>query len=213
MNRDDFLQLLNQRYATKAMNGESVAKEKIERILQAANLAPTSSGLQPFEIFVVTNQALKEKIRDISWKQSQVTDCSHLLVFAAWDTYTEDRINYMFDLTNDVRGFKNEGWEAYRQQLLKLYPNQDAQDNFQHAAKQTYIAFTAAMIQAAVEGLDATPMEGFDSKKLDELLELNQRGLKSTLILPIGYRDADNDWLVNLEKVRKPIEKLVTFIN
>lgn len=213
MNRDDFLQLLNQRYATKAMNGESVAKEKIERILQAANLAPTSSGLQPFEIFVVTNQALKEKIRDISWKQSQVTDCSHLLVFAAWDTYTEDRINYMFDLTNDVRGFKNEGWEAYRQQLLKLYPNQDAQDNFQHAAKQTYIAFTAAMIQAAVEGLDATPMEGFDSKKLDELLELNQRGLKSTLMLPIGYRDADNDWLVNLEKVRKPIEKLVTFIN
>lgn len=213
MNRDDFLQLLNQRYATKAMNGESVAQEKIERILQAANLAPTSSGLQPFEIFVVTNQALKEKIRDISWKQSQVTDCSHLLVFAAWDTYTEDRINYMFDLTNDVRGFKNEGWEAYRQQLLKLYPNQDAQDNFQHAAKQTYIAFTAAMIQAAVEGLDATPMEGFDSKKLDELLELNQRGLKSTLMLPIGYRDADNDWLVNLEKVRKPIEELVTFIN
>lgn len=213
MNRDDFLHLLNQRYATKAMNGESVAQEKIERILQAANLAPTSSGLQPFEIFVITNQALKEKIRDISWKQAQVTDCSHLLVFAAWDTYTEDRINYMFDLTNDVRGFKNEGWEAYRQQLLKLYPNQDAQDNFQHAAKQTYIAFTAAMIQAAVEGLDATPMEGFDSKKLDELLELNQRGLKSTLMLPIGYRDADNDWLVNLEKVRKPIEKLVTFIN
>lgn len=213
MNKDDFLQLLNQRYATKAMNGESVAQEKIERILQAVNLAPTSSGLQPFEIFVVTNQVLKEKIRDISWKQPQVTDCSHLLVFAAWDTYTEERINYMFDLTNDVRGFKNEGWEAYRQQLLKLYPNQDAQDNFQHAAKQTYIAFTAAMIQAAVEGLDATPMEGFDSKKLDELLELNQRGLKSTLMLPIGYRDADNDWLVNLEKVRKPIEKLVTFIN
>lgn len=213
MNKDDFLQLLNQRYATKAMNGESVAQEKIERILQAANLAPTSSGLQPFEIFVITNQALKENIRDISWKQAQVTDCSHLLIFAAWDTYTEERINYMFDLTNDVRGFKNEGWEAYRQQLLKLYPNQDAQDNFQHAAKQTYIAFTAAMIQAAAEGLDATPMEGFDSKKLDELLALNQRGLKSTLMLPIGYRDADNDWLVNLKKVRKPIEKLVTFIN
>ena len=124
-----FLDKLNERYATKAMNGEQVPEDKINRILEAARLAPTSSGLQPFEIIVVKNQEIKAKIKDIAWKQSQVTDCSHLLVFAAWDNYTEDRINHMFDLTNTIRGFKNEGWEKYRQSLLSIYPKQDAEIN------------------------------------------------------------------------------------
>ena len=114
----ELINKLNWRYAAKAMNGEKVAEDKIQRILEAARLAPTSSGLQPFEIIVIKNQDLKEKIRPVAWNQSVITDCSHLLVFAAWDTYTTDRINYMFDLTNEIRGFKNEGWENYRQMLL-----------------------------------------------------------------------------------------------
>jgi nitroreductase len=194
------------------MNGEVVPQEKIETILEAIRLAPTSSGLQPFEVFVVTNDETKSSIKEIAWNQPQVTDCSHLLVFAAWDHYTEDRINHVFDLTNKIRGFKNEGWENYRQMLLSSYPQKEAETNFEHAARQTYIAFMAAITQAAYEGVDSTPMEGFDPNALDKILGLRQKGLRSTLLLPLGYKDADKDWLANLVKVRKPIEELVTFI-
>jgi len=208
-----FLDKLNERYATKAMNGEVVPQEKIDNILEAIRLAPTSSGLQPFEVFVVTNDVIKSTIKEIAWNQPQVTDCSHLLVFAAWDNYTEDRINHMFDLTNEIRGFKNEGWENYRQMLLSSYPQKDAETNFEHAARQTYIAFMAAITQAAYEGIDSTPMEGFDADALDKILDLREKGLRSTLLLPLGYKDADKDWLVNLVKVRKPMKELVTVIS
>ena len=208
----DYIDILNNRYATKAMNGKVAPQEKIDTILEAIRLAPTSSGLQPFEVFVITDKEVKSKIKEIAWNQSQVTDCSHLLVFAAWDHYTADRINHMFDLTNEIRGFKNEGWENYRQQLLANYPQKDPQQNFEHAARQTYIAFMSAITQAALEGLDSTPMEGFDSSALDAILSLEEKGLRSTLLLPIGYRDADKDWLVNLVKVRKPMNELVNHI-
>ncbi|PQJ73002.1 nitroreductase family protein [Polaribacter butkevichii] len=208
----ELLDKLNWRYAAKAMNGEKVSEDKIERILEAARLSPTSSGLQPFEIFVIKNQDIKEKIKPVAWNQSVITDCSHLLVFAAWDTYTEDRINYMFDLTNEIRGFKNEGWEVYRQMLLGMYPQKDAEENFNHAAKQAYIAFANAITAAAYEGVDATPLEGFDANAVDEILGLREKGLRSAVLLPIGYRAEDKDWLVNLVKVRKPMTDLVTVI-
>ncbi|OBQ52510.1 NAD(P)H-dependent oxidoreductase [Tamlana sp. s12] len=208
----ELLDKLNWRYAAKAMNGETVAEEKIERILEAARLAPTSSGLQPFEIIVIKNQDVKEQIKPVAWNQSVITDCSHLLVFAAWDTYTADRINHMFDLTNDIRGFKNEGWENYRQMLLNSYPQKEAEENFNHAAKQAYIAFSQAVIAAAFEGVDATPLEGFDPTAVDEILGLKEKGLRSAVMLPLGYRQEDKDWLVNLVKVRKPMNELVTVI-
>lgn len=205
------LDKLQWRYATKAMDAErAVAADKVERILEAARLAPTSSGLQPFEILVVTNAELREKIKAVAWNQAQVTDGSHLLVFAAWDDYTPERINAMFDYTNDVRGFKNEGWEAYRQQLLATYPGRGAQVNFEHAARQAYIGFGAAVIAAAFEEVDCTPMEGFDPAAVDEILGLRARGLKSVVMLPLGYRKAENDWLVNLPKVRRPRAQFVT---
>lgn len=209
----ELLNKLNWRYATKAMNGKKVPQEKIDNIIEAVSLSPTSSGLQPFEIIVVTNQELKEKIRSIAWNQSVITDCSHLFVFAAWDTYTEDRINKMFDLTNTVRGFKNEGWENYRQTLLSSYPQRDPETNFNHAAKQAYIAFSQAIAAAAFEGLDCTPMEGFDPDALDKILGLREKGLRSCVMLPIGYRDNENDWLVNLPKVRKSKKDLVTILD
>ncbi len=208
-----FLDNLRGRYAAKAMNGEVVSQDKINNILEAIRLTPTSSGLQPFEVFVITNKEIRQKIREISWDQSQITDCSHLLVFAAWDNYTVDRINYMFDLTNEIRGFKNEGWENYRQKLLSHYPQRDPKENFDHAAKQTYIALMSAIAQAKEEGVDTVPIGGFDPKALDEILGLKDKNLKSTVLLPVGYKDAENDWLVNLPKVRKPMEKLVTIID
>jgi nitroreductase/dihydropteridine reductase len=208
----ELLEKLKWRYAAKAMNGQKVSGEKIDNIIEAISLAPTSSGLQPFEVFVITNQGIKEKIRPIAWNQSVVTDCSHLLVFAAWDTYTADRINKQFDLTNTIRGFKNEGWENYRQMLLSSYPQKDAEENFNHAAKQAYIAFSQAIVAAAFEEVDSTPLEGFDANALDEILHLREKGLRSAVMLPLGYRDMEKDWLVNLAKVRKSKEDLITEI-
>ena len=208
----ELIDKLNWRYAAKAMNGQKVSQDKIDNIIEAISLAPTSSGLQPFEVFVITNQEVKEKIKPKAWNQSVITDCSHLLVFAAWDTYTADRINKQFDLTNEIRGFKNEGWENYRQMLLGMYPQQDAEVNFNHAAKQAYIAFSQAMTAAAFQGVDSTPIEGFDPKAVDEILGLKEKGLRSCVLLTLGYRDAEKDWLVNLKKVRKSKEDLVTEI-
>ncbi|KRB37524.1 NAD(P)H-dependent oxidoreductase [Acidovorax sp. Root70] len=205
------LNKLQWRYAAKKMNpAKVVPQDKVERILEAARLAPTSSGLQPFEIIVVTDPAVRAKIQPIAWNQAQITDGSHLLVFAAWDNYTADRINMMFDMTNDQRGFKNEGWENYRQMLLSSYPQRDAEVNFQHAARQAYIGMSAALIAAAFEEVDSTPMEGFDPNALDEILGLRARGLRSVAILPLGYRADEGDWLVNLKKVRRPREQFVT---
>jgi nitroreductase/dihydropteridine reductase len=209
----ELLDKLNWRYAVKAMNGQKVPQEKIDNIIEAISLAPTSSGLQPFEVFVITNQEVKEKIKPIAWNQSVITDCSHLLVFAAWDTYTADRINKMFDLTNTVRGFENEGWENYRQMLLNSYPQKDDEENFNHAAKQAYIAFSQAIAAAAFEEVDSTPLEGFNPEALDEILGLRKKGLRSCVILTLGYKDSENDWLVNLAKVRKSREDLVTEID
>ena len=207
-------QKLEWRYATKKMNpAKAVPQEKVERILEAARLAPTSSGLQPFEIIVVTNKAVREQIKPKAWGQEQVTDCSHLLVFAAWDNYTPERINMMFDLTNSERGSTNEGWENYRKMLLGSYPARDAQTNFEHAARQAYIGLGAALIAAAFEEVDSTPMEGFDAKALDEILGLSARGLRSVAIMPLGYREEDKDWLVKLKKVRRPRAQFVTEVN
>ena len=186
----DLLQKLQWRYATKKMDPtRSVPQAKVDRILEAARLAPTSSGLQPYEIIVVTNKEIREQIKPKAWGQGQITDCSHLLVFAAWDTYTPERINHMFDLTNAERGGTNEGWENYRKMLLGTYPARDERTNFEHAARQAYIGLGAALIAAAYEEVDATPMEGFDAKALDEILNLPARGLRSVAILPLGYRE------------------------
>jgi nitroreductase len=209
----ELIDKLNWRYAAKAMNGEKVPQEKIDNIIEAARLAPTSSGLQPFEILVITNPEIKEQIKAVAWKQSVVTDCSHLLVFAAWDTYTPERINKMFDLTNTIRNTKNEGWENYRQMLLNAYPQKDAEENFVHASKQAYIAFGIAIVAAAFEKVDATPIEGFDPAAVDKILGLREKGLRSVVLLPVGYRNADKDWLANLTKVRKSKEDLVTVID
>lgn len=210
----ELLDKLKWRYATKAMDPtRKVPREKLDRIIEAARLAPTSSGLQPYEILIVNDPALRSQIREVAWNQAQVVDASHLLVFAAWDDYTPERINHMFDLTNEVRGFRNEGWEAYRQQLLSTYPGRGAQVNFEHAARQAYIGFGAAIIAAAFEEVDCTPMEGFDPAAVDRILNLGERGLRSAVMLPLGYRKAEQDWLVDLPKVRRPLGQFVSEID
>lgn len=206
----DILSLLSWRYAAKKMDpAKSVPEDKLAIILESIRLSASSSGLQPYQVLVITDPHIKAQIRPVSWGQSQVTDCSHLLVFAAWDNYSAERINMMFDLVNEQRGFKNEGWEAYRQQLLSIYPQRTPEENFQHAARQAYIGLGSALITAAAEGVDSTPMEGFEPEKVDAILNLSALGLRSVLLLPLGYRASEGDWLVNLAKVRRSTEDFV----
>jgi len=201
---------LNWRYATKKMDAsKSVPEDRVNRILEAIRLSASSSGLQPYQVIVVKNKALREQIVPHAWNQQQIVDGSHLLVFAAWDNYTEQRINTMFDLVNEERGFTNEGWEAYRQKILAAYPPRPAEVNYEHAARQAYIGLGTALIAAAEEGVDSTPMEGFDPEKVDEILGLKEKGLRSVILLPLGYRQEEGDWLVNLKKVRRTSSEFI----
>jgi nitroreductase len=197
-------QALNWRYATKQMNGQIVSQEKINQILQAAHLAPTSSGLQPFKIFVITNQEWKAKIQPVAYGQQQIAACSHLLVFAAWDNYTKERIEKIFDHSNKERGLDSSATEAYVANLWNGLSKKSAEENYQHAAKQAYISMGFALLTAALEEVDATPMEGFNYGELDKLLALKEQGLRSAAMLALGYRDAEKDWLVGMKKVRTP---------
>ncbi len=202
------LETLKWRYATKKMNGQAVPQEKVEKILEAAQLAPTSSGLQPFKVIVITNPELKAKIQPIAFGQGQIVDSSHLVVFAAWDNYTAERIDAVFARTAEERGVPVSTFADYTERLKGIYLSRPAQANFEHAARQAYIAFGLAIAAAAELQVDATPMEGFDSAALDELLGLPAQGLKSVTLLPLGYRDPENDWLVNQKKVRTPKAEL-----
>jgi len=201
---------LQWRYASKKMNWEIVPQEKLDYILEAARLAPTSSGLQPFEIIVISNKELQGKILPLAHGQSQIIDASHVLVFAAWDNYTEDRINEVFARNNEERGLPSSATDDYRNMLLKSISSKTAEENFNHAAKQVYISFATAIVAAAEQKVDATPMEGFNPTAIDELLNLKEKGLRSVLLLPIGYRDASKDWLVSMKKIRTPNGKFIT---
>ncbi len=208
----ELINALNWRYATKKMNGQAVSQDKVNTILEAAHLAPTSSGLQPFEIIVVTNADLKSKNKPIAFDQTQITDCSHLLIFAAWDNYTSERINEVFSRTVAERGVPADSMDDYKNRLLGRFSSRSAEQNFAHAARQAYIGFGIALAAAAELKVDATPMEGFDNAALDELLNLKAKGLRSVTLLPLGYRDTENDWLVNLKKVRTPKTRFITEI-
>lgn len=206
------IEALNWRFATKKMNGNIVPQEKIDYILEAARLAPSSSGLQPYKIFVITNKELLEKIQPIAYNQGQITAASHVLVFAAWDGYTLENINNVFNRTIAERGLPATAMDDYKKQLWGMYEPLGKEWHAVHAAKQAYISLGLAMAAAAEQKVDATPMEGFSTVALDELLEFDKLGLKSVVILALGYRDAANDWLVNLKKVRTPLSEFVTEI-
>jgi nitroreductase / dihydropteridine reductase len=204
---------LNWRYATKKMAaGKVVPQAAVDRILDAISLAPTSSGLQPFEVIVVTNPEVKAKLSAAAYGQAQIVDGSHVLVFAAWDNYTEARIDGIVNNTHSQRGTPIEALNAYYDGLKAQYLPRDAEVNYNHAARQAYIAFGIGLTAAAFEGVDATPMEGFDPAQVDEILGLREKGLRSVTLMPLGYRAAEGDWLQGAKKVRKPLDELVTLV-
>jgi nitroreductase/dihydropteridine reductase len=204
------LEDLTWRYATKKMNGERIPADRLAYILEAARLAPSSSGLQPYKIIVISDPALLAKVKEMAFNQSQITDCSHLLVFAAWDGYSEARITRVFNHTMDERGLPHETMADYKQTILAMYEPLGTEWQAHHAAKQSYIAFAMAIAAAAEQRVDATPIEGFNSTQLDDLLKLRGSGYRSTVLLPLGYRQEEGDWLVKMKKVRMPKEDFST---
>jgi len=204
---------LKWRYATKKMNGQAVPQEKVDYILEAARLAPSSSGIQPYRIFVITNKEKLKQIKEFAFNQSQIEDCSHLLVFAAWDGYTESKIGDVFSKTSEARGLPESSFDDYKNSLWTKYEPLGQEWQYNHAAKQAYISFGMAIAAAAEQKVDATPMEGFEPAKIDELLGLDKLGLKSVLLLPLGYRDEQGDWLVNLKKYRTANDEFITVIS
>jgi len=201
---------LNWRHAAKAYDStKKVSQEDLNKILEAARLAPTSSGLQPFRLIVVENQDLKEKMVSGAFNPEVMRDCSHVLVFAAWDSYSNEKIDKVYDHHTDVRDLPQGRFSSYTDMIKDLYNAQTPEQHFAHTARQTYIALGLAMAQAAELKIDSTPAEGFNNDVVDEILELKKLGLKSVSLLYLGYRDAENDWLSHMKKVRIPMEEFI----
>lgn len=199
---------LHWRYATKSYNGQKVEQEKLASILEAIRQAPSSSGLQPYKVLVISNHELKARLQPICANQQQITQSSHLLVFAAWDEYTPERVNDFFEYSNGIRNLPASVTDDYRLSLLDSFGAMSEEQQYFHASKQCYIALGFALLAAADIHVDATPMEGFDNKAVDALLNLPEQGLRSSVLLTLGYRDIDSDWLVKLEKVRRAKQHL-----
>ena len=202
--------IMGWRYATKKMNPATpVPQEKVEAIIEAVRMAPTSSGLQPFELLVITNNELRAKIAEAANGQAQITDGSHLLVFATWDNYTAERIDEVVQLTVEARG-DLPTLRGYFDYLKANYVPRDPEINYAHAARQTYIAIGFALMAAAEQEVDSTPIEGFNPDAVDAILGLRERGLRSVVLMPLGYRDPEGDWLLPMPKVRKSRAVMVT---
>ncbi|MDW9381713.1 NAD(P)H-dependent oxidoreductase [Chryseobacterium sp. JV558] len=201
---------LNWRHAVKAYDpNKKISQEDLTTILESARLAPTSSGLQPFRIIVVENQELKEKMVAGALNPEVMRDSSHVLVFAAWDSYSNEKIDKVYDYHTDVRDLPRGRFGSYTDKIKEMYGAQTPEEHFAHTARQTYIALGIALAQAAELKIDSTPAEGFSNAVVDEVLGLKELGLKSVSLLYLGYRDEGNDWLSSMKKVRIPMDEFI----
>ena len=206
------LEALSWRYAVKRMNNEKAPQEQVNRILEAVRLSPSAYGLQPYNIFVIEQEDLKEKIRNAAFDQPQVTECSHLLVFAAWDDVTEKHVYDYLNFVAQEKKVNIEKLDKLKHHILKFVDSRSSKEKCEWAMRQTYLTLGTAIVAAALEKVDSIPIEGFLPDEVDKILNLREQGLKSTALFALGYRDEENDILAKAKKVRRPIEKLVRWI-
>jgi nitroreductase/dihydropteridine reductase len=200
------------RYATKKFSNEKVLADDLAKILEATNLSASSTGLQPYRIVVIENDALRKELAEGSFN-AQISESSHLLVFAAFDKVTADHIGAYIAHIASERGIPVETLADFKAALIGGLLSRSDEENSAWAARQAYIALGTALIAAAELKIDSTPMEGFDTTKFDALLGLPEKGLKSVVALAIGYRDQTNDHFATLKKVRLPLADFATFLN
>jgi|SRR5690554_350946 len=207
----ELIETLEWRYATKKYSSRKVADDILERIITAINLSASSVGIQPYKILVIENQDVRKQLSAYSLNP-QITESSHLLIFAAFDSINQATIENYVALIAREREIPVESLSVFRKKALnRLLLNTD-EENLIWATKQAYIALGTALIAAAAEKVDTTPMEGFQAEHFDELLGLKEKGLKSVALMAVGYRDEERDTNAHLKKVRWPMEDFVETI-
>lgn len=208
-----FIEKLSRRYASKYMSGEKLPSEKVDVILEAIRLAPTSMGLQPFKVFVIESEEMRRKIFELAAPgQPQIPNASQVMVFACHKKITPEILDDYFKLINTSRPtLAIEKVVAYRKMMDGLL-TRDEDFVFKWATHQAYIALGFGLTAAAVEQVDSVPIEGFSKSSLDKLLQLNEQNLGSVCMMAIGYRDEATDYNARLPKVRKSRESLFEII-
>lgn len=207
----DLEQALNWRYAVKKYSNRKISDADLAKILEATNLSASSAGMQPYRLFVLNNEEYRSQLRENSFNP-QIQDASHLLVFAALENVTQETIDNYMSLISKERATPIEQLADFKKTLETYFLSTPKEENFIWASRQAYIALGTALIAAAELEIDSTPMEGFDRDKLDKMLGLEKIGLKSVVLLALGYRDEDQDMFAKLKKVRLPKDEFVTVV-
>lgn len=209
---EKYIDNLKWRYATKLFdNTRKVSQEDLEKLLDSIRLSASSYGLQPYEIIVVEDSEIREKLKPAAWNQSQISDASHLIVFAAHTGLEEDYIQTYLENISNTRKIPTGSLSGLKSMLENSVLSWSKTQQAEWAAKQAYIALGNFLSAAASFQIDTCPMEGFDAAKFDEILDLSSKGLTATVIAPIGYR-SEEDKTQFAPKVRKSNEQLFHFI-
>ena len=210
---DVLLEKLRWRYAAKAFDPEKkIAPNDWETLEEALRLTPSSYGLQPWKFIVVTDQTTKDKLISASYNQTQVGNCSHLLVFAVPKDISEDDVDRFIEATCQTRGSEPESLDFYKNMIMGDIIGGPRSDDIPGWAKlQSYIALGNFMTCAALLGIDCCPMEGFVPAAYDEVLGLEKKGYTTSVVCPAGYRSEDDKY-GNLPKVRYPKDDLFEYV-
>ncbi|MGB5700296.1 NAD(P)H-dependent oxidoreductase [Muriicola sp.] len=209
---NDYIKSLEWRYATKKFDStQNISQNDLELLLEATRLSASSFGLQPYHVFVITDAEIRKSLKEVSWGQSQITDASHLIVFANKKNFGPELIdNYLSDVS-EVREVPLDGLKGYgdfmKSKLVDLPA--DVKENW--TAKQTYIALGNLLSAAGAMEVDACPMEGFEVEDYDSILGLDAKGLTTAVVVALGYRSKDDE-TQHYKKVRKTKESLFTHI-
>ena len=204
------LDSLNWRYAVKKFDNTKKIDENTWSALEEALILTASSyGVMPFKFVVVTNQELKDKLMLASYKQAQVSDCSHHVVFLAKEKMDADHVQRYIDRTAEVRGVLKADLDGFKTMMLDNLVNRPtAEESLKWASNQAYIALGNFLTSAAILGVDACPFEGINKKKYNEILELEGSGWTTVCACPTGYR-ANDDKYATTKKVRFLNEELI----
>ena len=207
------IESLSWRYATKKFDtNKKLSENKVKTLKEAFNLTATSFGLQTISMLVISNEDLKKSLIEHAYNQKQVYEASHLLVICIQNDIKDKDVNDYFDNIKVIRNTPETILESYRNYLLQSMRDKSVEERQQWSMNQAYIALGNLMTVCAIEGIDSCPMEGFNPEKYDEILNLKDKGLKSLLLLPVGYR-AEDDMFATFKKVRKDINKTIIELN
>lgn len=203
---------LEWRSATKQFDtSKEVSQQDLNTLIEAANLAPTSGGMQPFKLVVVKNKQLQEDLVQDSYNQTQVAQASHVLVFAIEENM-EGLVDRYVDRAVEVRNMKKEDLQGYADSMNYYIGSMDETTKVSWAKSQAFISLGMVMAAAAELKIDSCPMEGFVSDNYQEKLDLKSKNLKPVVILPIGYRSSEDKY-ADLPKVRKTKSDFLVEIN